>query len=187
MLRIHTWCNTTGHWSTTEVTSHFLRAAFQCGPRQPAEPVRLRVWSECEAWHGQSTTQWTWKARQTLRHCLAHTYSRKQTFAQTFCFNVPDSPANTKLTIHTLQPPAALHLLWLLFLSIMEERKVPVQDCLRHPCRHVFLKVPTNLSDKIHGGATFKEEEEERSGLNNESVQGMNHSPGVCLSFLGKK
>lgn len=51
-----------------------------------------------------------------------------------------------------------------------------VRDCLWHQCHHeffffFFFKVPSNLSDKIQEGATSKEDEEERSGLNNESPE----------------
>lgn len=82
---------------------------------QPAEPLRLRVWSVCGAWHGQGTTQWTWKAMQTPRHSLMYA---------PFC---PKKGLETqKLTIRTPQLPPTPHsfsALRIQFISIMEKRK----------------------------------------------------------------
>lgn len=132
----------------------------------------------------------------TVTHTLTH--SRKQTFAHTLSFMSQSlAPSHYSVLVKEAQKhktnnshsPAACcsaFALRLPFILIMEERKVPAQDCLWHLYHLVFLKVPTNLSDKIHEGVTFKEEEEERSCLNNESVRGMNHSPGISVWVFGK-
>lgn len=57
-------------------------------PLQPAEPLMPRVWSVCEAWHGQGTMQWTWKAPQTLWHTclLTQTYIHTHFLLQPLLF-----------------------------------------------------------------------------------------------------
>lgn len=153
---------------------------------QPAEPLRLRVWSVCGAWHGQGTTQWTWKAMQTPRHSLMYA---------PFC---PKKGLETqKLTIRTPQLPPTPHsfsALRIQFISIMEKRKsastriVCGTSTNSSPPFFFFFCwrcQPDCLSDKIHAGTTFEEEEEEeRSCLNNESVLGMNFSLGVSLDLF---
>lgn len=106
----------------------------------------------------------------------------KQTFAHTLSFMsqslalshyfvlVKEAQKHRPNNSHSPAACCSTFALTLPFILIMEKRKVPVQDCLWHLNHLAFLKVPTNLSDKIHKGATFKEEKEERSCLNDESV-----------------
>lgn len=102
---------------------------------QPAEPLRLRVWSVCGAWHGQGTTQWTWKAMQTPRHslCLSLTHALIHNALVLLCLSVMYAPfcpkkglETQKLTIRTPQLPPTPHsfsALRIQFISIMEKRK----------------------------------------------------------------
>lgn len=173
---------------------------------QPAEPLRLRVWSVCGAWHGQGTTQWTWKAMQTPRHslCLSLTHALIHNALVLLCLSLMYAPfcpkkglETQKLTIRTPQLPPTPHsfsALRIQFISIMEKRKsastrIVCGTSTNSPPSFFFFFCwrcqPDCLSDKIHAGTTFEEEEEEeRSCLNNESVLGMNFSLGVSLDLF---
>lgn len=175
---------------------------------QPAEPLRLRVWSVCGAWHGQGTTQWTWKATQTPRHSLSHTHALIHNALVLLClslmylllhFDQKKGLETQKLTIRTPRLPPTAHsfsALRIQFISIMEKRKSASTRIVcgtstnsSPPSSSFFFWrcQPDCLSDKIHAGTTFEEEkEEERSCLNNESVQGMNFSLSVSLDLFFK-
>lgn len=105
---------------------------------------------------------------------------------------------NTKTNkIRTPQLPPTPHsfsALRIQFISIMEKRKsastrIVCGTSTNSPLLFFFFFCwrcqPDCLSDKIHAGTTFEEEEEEeRSCLNNESVLGMNFSLGVSLDLF---
>ncbi len=186
MLRVHTWCKITGHWSTKamkEVTSHFfLYAALH--------PVLFSQLSHSGSEFDQYVKPDTDKAP-----CNEHERLSKHpsTGAHTLTHaNIPpDTPFLLCVSLtqplislfwskgSKTQPPAALH-------SLSETHSS--QYWRRGKCQHKIVCgtsttlhfsrcQPICLSDKIHEGATFKAKKWERSCLNNESVRGMNYRP----------
>ena len=168
------------------VTSHFLFlcAAFLPCPLQPAEPLKLRVWSLFEAWHRQGTIQWTWKAQQTPGRTL---------FLLCVCLSLTlillfwsKRLDNTKPTVHSLQPPC-------LSTSLLnhpihfhngEEESASARLSAAPTPPSVFEGSNQSLYlSNFVGMPLLKRRRTKGQCLNNESVQGMNCSSSVCLSF----
>lgn len=138
-------------------TCFFFNMQLSCSvPLQPAEPLGLRVWSVCEARHGQGGERRTRRAQQTPSRWHAYTCSDEHPSMHTISFMClwrADSsiltPKSSKPTIPTLQFPVTPH--WFLslkipFISITGRRKVPVPDCAWHLDHLAPLTVSTNLS-----------------------------------------
>lgn len=151
--------------------------SFTARPSRPAESLGLRFGSECEARHHAMNLKDPANGR-------APTFRLKQQQLRTLYLLCPSLSPTTLLmtlfrskrleisstltkkpqktpTIHT-QPPTALHLgsQTSIYLNNGGEKSAGAGERvwhLRHLC--FSLKVSTNLSDKIHKGATFKEEQ----------------------------
>lgn len=167
MFSVCTWCKTHGTWKHNghERGDQSFFSVCVCMCSFPFRGLCSQLSHSCpefDQYVKPDTDKAPCSGHERLhKHCGTHAYSRKHTFTHTssynlFCFGHKSS--NTQ-AIHTLQQPPPSHhcpptplstppafALRLPFISIMEKKKAPVQDCLWHLYHLSFLKVPTNLS-----------------------------------------
>lgn len=164
-------------------------------PLQPAEPLSPGVWSVCGAWRGRGTTQRTWKAQQTSRHWHANIHTHTHFFSlscvslsQPFIALFWSKRLKTqKPTMHTLRRSPPPHPAPRVpFISIMERRKVPAQDCrwhLHQPC--IFEGASQSVyPTKFAKAPLLKRRRRKRSCLNNESARWNELRPRCLSEFL---